>query len=555
MGKKQSIRNKFLRVTLSLLFIFAFVMGMVSVISVNKLSKENSRQMIQQICDKETLKFSNKLNLVENSVTMIYEYALELIEIREEESSIYSDAYSEQVRNLAISAADKTDGAMAVYFRYNPEMVGSGTSGFLWVKKSEEESFQEEPPTDILAYNADDIEHVGWYYSPKESGRPIWMSPYYNKNLNVFMISYVIPIYLPDGEFVGVIGMDIDFNSIIKSVGEEKLYKTGKVALVDMTEYLVYYPDRQGNLVKEKLSRTLYNHLTTINKADELLETTQADGSVSVICCKGLANGMKLFVSVPLKEINENRNKLILWYVVILLFVFLVTLTIISRNTRKIIQPLKRLTEITSRYSQGDWTENYISNTSDEIHELSEGIAVMAQTTQAYISRIKQMARIDELTGLKNKTCYYEAIRRLEEDGLEKRFPYAVIVMDLNSLKITNDSFGHIAGDRLIQEAGAYISRIFGKDCVFRIGGDEYVAILCGAQYENRLSLCKEFEEGMGREIQDIPGLRIAISYGMASCGEDGTEYDALFRIADRRMYVKKKQMKQEPGDQAGGDL
>ena len=266
-------------------------------------------------------------------------------------------------------------------------------------------------------------------------------------------------------------------------------------------------------------------------------------------------NEMKLFVSVPLKEINENRNKLILWYVVISVFIFLVTLTIISRNTRKIIQPLKRLTEITSRYSQGDWTDNYISNTSDEIQELSEGIAVMAQTTQAYISRIKQMARTDELTGLKNKTCYYEAIRRLEEDGLEKRFPYAIIVMDLNSLKITNDSFGHMAGDRLIQEAGAYISQIFGEDGVFRIGGDEYVVILCNAQYENRLSLCKEFEEGMGREIQDIPGLRIAISYGMASYGEDGTEYEDLFRIADRRMYIKKKQMKQEPGDQAGGDL
>ena len=127
--------------------------------------------------------------------------------------------------------------------------------------------------------------------------------------------------------------------------------------------------------------------------------------------------------------------------------------------------------------------------------------------------------------------------------------------MDLNSLKITNDSFGHMAGDRLIQEAGAYISQIFGKDCVFRIGGDEYVVILCGAQYENRLSLCKEFEEGMGREIQDVPGLRIMISYGMASYGEDGMEYEELFRIADRRMYIMKRQMKQDSGEQARGDL
>ena len=404
MKKTQSIRNKFLRVTLSLLFIFTLVMGIISVVSVNKLSKENSQQMIRQICDKEILMVDNKLNLLENSVTMISEYAAELFEIKNDDISVYSDEFSDLVKNLAISVADKTDGAMAVYFRYNPEMTGSGTSGFLWIKKSDESPFQEEPPTDILAYNADDIEHVGWFFSPKESGKPLWMPPYYNRNLDVFMISYVIPFYLPNGEFVGVIGMDIDFNSIMKIAGEVDLYETGKVSLVDMTEHLVYYPDEQKNIVKEKLSGTLYNHLTTINKANELLETTQTDGSVSIICCESLANGMKLFVSVPQKEINKNRDKLVLSYVIISVLTFLVTLTIISRNTLRIIQPLKRLTEITKRYSQGDWSENYIIHTSDEIQELSEGIAVMARTTQAYISRIKQMARIDELTGLKNKS-------------------------------------------------------------------------------------------------------------------------------------------------------
>ena len=545
MQKKRSIRNKFLKVTLFLLFAITFVMGTVSVAFVNKLSKEDSRQLIRQICDKETLKFDNKLNLVENSVTMLYEYASELIEIKGEEYNIYSDEYAELVENLAISVADKTDGAMAVYFRYNPEMTGDGTSGFLWTKKSEEASFEEEPPTDILAYDADDIEHVGWFFIPKESGRPLWISPYYNRNLDVFMISYVVPFFLPTGEFVGVIGMDIDFNSIIKIAAEVDLYKTGRVALVEMTENLVYYSDERGYAVEEKLSDSLYNKLLSSYEADELLKMDEPDGSVSVICCEGLANGMKLFVSVPLEEINENRDRLVLWYVVISVIVFLITLVIISRSTRKIIQPLKRLTAITKRYSQGDWSENYISNTADEIQELSEGIAVMAQTTQSYISRIKQMARTDGLTGLRNKTCYYEEVRRLEKDDSEKRSPYAVVVMDLNSLKKTNDNYGHMTGDKLIREAGAFISRIFGADCIFRIGGDEFVAILFGETFENRMSLCRKFEEEMDGEIPGLSGLRLSISYGMASYGEDGTEYEALFRAADGKMYEKKKQMKQ----------
>lgn len=543
MRKKQSIRTKFLRVTLLLLFIFAMVMGMVSVIAVNKLSREDSRLIMRQICDKEALRFDNKLSLVEHSVDMIYEYANELREIKGDDYNIYSEEYSEFIRELALSAADRTDGAMAVYFRYNPEMIGNGTSGFFWAKKSEDSPFEEETPTDILAYNSNDVEHVGWFFVPKESGKPLWMTPYYNQNLDVFMISYIVPFYLKNGEFVGVIGMDIDFNSIMEIAGEVDLYETGKVALVDMTERLIYYSDGK-RAVKEKLSNTLYNHITTINKSNELLEITESDGSISVICCDRLANQMKLFVSVPLKEINENRNKLFLWYIVISVFIFIVALVIISRNTARITKPLNKLTEITNRYAQGDWTESYISNTSDEIQELSECISTMAHTTQSYILRINTMARTDGLTGLKNKTCYLEYIETLTDSRQKELQPYAVVVMDLNMLKNANDSYGHEVGDRLIKEAGEYISRIFEHSAVFRIGGDEYIAILCGDDYENRQLLCRKFEEQMNYEVPDTEGLRLSIAYGMASYVEDGTEYEALFTLADQRMYEMKKLMK-----------
>lgn len=544
MRKKNSIRTKILRVTLLLLLTFAIVMGAVGIVLVNKLSKEDSRLIMRQICDKETLRFDNKLSAVEQSVDMIYEYAQQLRKIKGYDYDVYSDEYSDLVQNLALSVADRTDGAMAVYFRLNPEMTGDGTSGFFWSKHSEDTGFCEEPPTDILAYNSNDIEHVGWFYTTKEAGEPLWMTPYYNQNLDVFMISYIVPFYLENGEFVGVIGIDIDFNSVMKVAGEVDLYETGEVALVDMSEHLVYYADDSGNAKKEKLSNALYNHITTINKSDELLEVIDPDGKVSVLCCDGLSNGMKLFVSVPLEEINKNRNKLILWYVVISAFMFFVAVVMIQKNTARIIKPLNRLTQITNRYAQGDWTENYISNTSDEIQELSEGIATMADTTQSYIAHINKLARTDGLTGLKNKTCYLEYIEKLVDNRQKDFEAYAVVVMDLNYLKVVNDNYGHEMGDKLIKAAGEYISGIFSHSDVFRIGGDEYVAILQGEDYEKRLDLCREFEQRMDCEIPDAEGIKLSISYGMASYDEDGTGYEELFRLADDRMYEKKKLMK-----------
>lgn len=544
MKKRQSIRTKLLRVTLSLLFVFTVVMGATSIFVVNKMSKEYSRMMMQKICDQETMRFDSKLNTVKHSVDMIYEYARGVYEFEDQGHEIDSEEYTEHIRELAISVANRTEGAMAVYFRYNPEMSGNGTSGFLWTKKAENECFQEEIPTDILAYNSNDIEHVGWFFEPKRSGEPLWMTPYYNQNLDTFMISYIVPFYLENGDFVGVIGMDIDFNSIMQTAGKVELYESGKIALVDMWEHLVYYSDQNGNAVKEKLSNTLYNHITTINRTNNLQEYTENDGSVSVICCNRLANGMKLFVSAPIKEILESRDDLLLWCSLITLLAFVVTLIIISKNTAKIVEPLNKLTEITDKYAQGDWSENYISHTSDEIQELSECIATMAQTTQTYISRMDHMARTDGLTGLKNKTCYLEYIDNLTASGEAETLPYAVIVMDLNKLKDANDNHGHETGDRLIVEAAVYISRIFQHCDIFRIGGDEYVAILRGENFENRRLLCKRFEEQMGYEIPDTDGVRLSISFGMASYGEDGTEYEEIFRLADERMYEKKKLMR-----------
>ena len=59
----------------------------------------------------------------------------------------------------------------------------------------------------------DDTEHVGWYYIPVKNGKATWMDPYLNSNVNVYMISYVVPIMI-DNEAIGVVGMDIDFNPV-----------------------------------------------------------------------------------------------------------------------------------------------------------------------------------------------------------------------------------------------------------------------------------------------------------------------------------------------------
>lgn len=546
--KDKSLKNKIMFSSVSALLILAVVMGTVSVSVVDKLSQLYSQKIMIQLCDNQTLQFDNKLNLVQHSVDIINDYAENLMKINDT-MEVYSDEYERHIKDFSIAVANQTIGAVSVYFRYNPEVTGSGTDGFLWTKRTDSEIFQEETITDILEYNSSDIGHVGWFYIPKETGKPLWMTPYYNENLDIFMISYIIPMYHENGEFIGVIGMDIDFSAIINESYDMDIFDSSSVGFVDLKERIVYYSGDDGTVHDRKLSNTFYNHITTINRLNDLLEITDEQGSTSVILCKRLSNGMMLYVNVPKSEIDRDENMLILLCITLTILIYSVSLIIVQKRTSQIVYPIERLTETAKKYAEGDWSAHYISQTDDEIQKLSEGIYQMAKNTQGYINKLNGLARTDAITGVGNKTSYLEMIENIKQNKHEQFDEYAIVAMDLNLLKKTNDTYGHESGDILIKEAARYICNVFSQSPVFRTGGDEFVVILYSSDYQNREKLISEFENGMNYPVPDISEIVLSIAFGMAVSSEGDSDYDSIFKLADERMYQKKKEMKMKRQD------
>ncbi|MCR5210908.1 MAG: GGDEF domain-containing protein, partial [Lachnospiraceae bacterium] len=124
-----------------------------------------------------------------------------------------------------------------------------------------------------------------------------------------------------------------------------------------------------------------------------------------------------------------------------------------------------------------------VENINDEVRK--EKKALKALNTE------KELARRDELTGVKNKTAYIELEKSVQsniDNGMDY-LPFAIIVSDANDLKKINDTEGHMAGDGYIKASAGLLSEIF-KNCpVFRIGGDEFVVFLRGNDYINRQTL------------------------------------------------------------------
>jgi len=154
----------------------------------------------------------------------------------------------------------------------------------------------------------------------------------------------------------------------------------------------------------------------------------------------------------------------------------------------------------------------------------------------------------DSLTGLKNSAAYFRVKEKLnkriaEEPGLR----CAVVVMDVNDLKHTNDVYGHEAGNALIIAASRILCEVFEHSPVYRIGGDEFVAILENSDYERREELCAEFSRRLAESCFTAGDKKLPVSASLGKMEynpECHEAFEHVFHAADELMYANKALLK-----------
>ncbi len=163
----------------------------------------------------------------------------------------------------------------------------------------------------------------------------------------------------------------------------------------------------------------------------------------------------------------------------------------------------------------------------DSMELLGEKILIMQMRLAKHIEIIRSQAYIDGLTGLNNRTSYMEYLQILEKKIEEHPDTvFSVVLLDINQLKMINDDFGHDQGDVLIIETANKIRDVFGGNRVYRIGGDEFVAILD--------------ETDPTDKIERARGDNISIGYATYDPATD-KDYSDVFHRADDAMYADKR--------------
>lgn len=173
---------------------------------------------------------------------------------------------------------------------------------------------------------------------------------------------------------------------------------------------------------------------------------------------------------------------------------------------------------------------------------------------------LEQMAYMDELTGLGNRRMCEKKLTELEEKEMSSDSMYAIISLDLNFLKHTNDTYGHEKGDELIKNFSDVLSNVFDLyGTVTRTGGDEFVVILDDITEEKVKSLLAQMLEQMEEKNKSESEVILSTAYGYAMKGEIPLNQEqnekielkvvdigprAVYRIADDRMYENKRKSK-----------
>ena len=152
----------------------------------------------------------------------------------------------------------------------------------------------------------------------------------------------------------------------------------------------------------------------------------------------------------------------------------------------------------------------------------------------------------DALTGVKNKSAYRNT--ESKTDALIKENiceDFSIFVFDLNDLKKINDNLGHDEGDKYIRAGSSFICNTFKHSPVFRIGGDEFAAILTGSDFDIREELKNSIKEQVESNKRN-GGVVIAVGSADYASGHDTCLLD-VFKRADKEMYEDKHRLKSMP--------
>lgn len=535
----RSLRTKLAVTMLFVIFTVILAITLLSVIFIRSTAIRKSDQLLLMLCENGQNSLNYYFDSVEESVNDITAFVENDLKGLEEQQL---EEHMENARRYFNFVVSHTNGVLTYYYRIDPS-ISTNVKGF-WYTNLYDNGFSEHEVTDITQYDINDTSKLVWFTVPKYEGRSIWLPPYVTDNLDVRVISYDAPIYY-NGQFIGVVGIEIDYSAMAREIDSIKFYDNGYAFLTDADGTLFYHPYIDvANLPEGSKRQVPYRDYAESSSAKYLY-----NGVAKEAVWLPLSNGMYLNITVPLEETEGEWRGLIINILVCAVIALVAAGFFLIYFLKIITKPIEELTEAAEQVDKGNFDVDLTYDKDDEIGRLTKSFKKLSGNMKAHINALNEQVFIDSLTHVRNKGAFLLAIEELQEQMNNKSIDphFALGEFDCDGLKHINDEYGHDKGDIYLEKACRTISDVFKRSPIYRVGGDEFFIILKHEDFYNRNFLLERLDiviDNINATAKE-PWEQVWVSKGFAiyNPAEDNIVQKIIQR-ADKLMYENKRERK-----------
>ena len=538
----------------------------ISAFTIANLGHESSEKLLKLSCETGKEHLDTYFLSVKKSVSKVQEYIQnDLFTVADDADAFIN--HVQEVREYFSEAAIYTQGVLTYYYRINPDVSDAyGATedyhkealGFYYTKPDNQDAYEEHKVTD-LHLQSDGTPRSGteWYFEYVPEANPNrdskWLAPYTTHGFGAYVVSYNAPVY-KGNDFYGVVGIEIGYHTLGDQISGIKVHDSGFAYLVDAeSAKLIYHPDVELiNTLPEERPAIPENLKIALKNGNHHFEYRYEGDNKGIkhAYWENLENGMCIVVAVPLSEVNNTWQMLVLQIVIIALLIMALFAVISIIFSHHFTKPLRELAEVAEEINEGHYDAKLEYHGDDEIGLLTNTVNKLVDHLGGYISDLNSLAYADALTSVRNKSAFDLHISQMQQSlDNHEELRFAIAIFDCDDLKDINDNYGHDKGDVYLKNSCHLICRVFNKSPVFRIGGDEFAVILQGEDYNNKDKLRKYFIE-KSSEISAFakePWEQIRVAVGIAEYNPVlDTDIEEIIKRADHLMYENKRLRKEK---------
>lgn len=382
----RKISTKIIVAIVSCSIVLSLFIGAVSIYSSREVIRKETEQRLVEMAQNKTNEMNLTIQKAESTVNGMASVITGTLDVSRVNDETYMKSFELSLGPVVRSFAEKTSGVISAYVYINPELCGE-LYQTRYIDKENTGKFVSEVLNKIDDFGQGK-EGMEWYYNPIKLKKGVWSEPYTDTKSNISMISYTLPVYL-DNTFVGVTGIDINFESFREIVNGIKAYNTGYAFMLNKDFDYIVHKTLTANDNLAKIDNGKYNNIADeIAKNISGVKTVEFAGIVKKMSYCRLTNGNILVITVPRIEIYEEVNKFTYIVVVLIILGAAIASCVALYVGNRISKPVTQITKIINKISELD-LEKDESNL--DLLKLKGEVGEMAKATYEFKMQLRDI--------------------------------------------------------------------------------------------------------------------------------------------------------------------